>query len=167
MAQCFAQLPLSEAAFQQIFQRTPIMKTCLQLLTIIFSVLALTSCGESTSVKVTVGPSFQEAWLSSDAEGNNRVTSYGANDTVHAKADLVGAEAGTKVEAKMIAVKVDHPDVSPETEVGSFEQTFDGELNRMNFDFSNDGAMPSGSYRIDLRIDGADATSLPFTIPAG
>ena len=142
------------------------MKTYLQLLALIFSVFALTSCGESTTVEITIGPSLQDAWLSSDEDGNNRVTSYGANDTVHAKADLVGAQAGAKVEAKFIAEKVDHPDVAPETEVGKFEHVFDGKLNRMNFDFSNDAAMPSGTYRVDLRIDGGDATSLPFTIPA-
>ena len=142
------------------------MKTKLQLLASIASMFALLGCGDSGVVTVTTGPSFQDAWLSSDADGNNHVTSFGPNDTIHVKADLIGAEAGAKVEATLVAEKVDHPDVAPETEVGKFEHVFDGKLNRMNFDFSNDGAMPSGSYRVDLRIDGGIATSLPFTIPA-
>lgn len=122
----------------------------------------ITGCGES--VKVTVGteaePRLQDAWLSSDDAGQNRVTTYGATDTVHAKADLVGAPAGTEVMATLIAIKVDHPDVAANTEIGSFKQAFDGKLNRMNFDFSNDGPMPSGSYKVDVSIVGQPATSL-------
>ena len=123
--------------------------------------------GDTAAVSSATGPSFQDAWLSSDKEGESRVTTYQPSDTVFVKADLVGAPAGTEVTASLIAVKVDHPDVPRDTEIGAFTQKFDGTLNRMNFDFSNDGPMPSGSYQVDLSIAGKPAETLPFTIPPG
>jgi len=121
-------------------------------------------CGDAVQVTVQTGPSLQDAWLSSDKEGENRVTTYQPTDTVFVKADLVGAEAGTEVAAAFVAVEVDHPEVPPNTEIGAFTQKFDGTLNRMNFEFSNDGPMPPGSYKVNLSIAGQPAKALTFTI---
>ncbi|MCA9159849.1 MAG: hypothetical protein KDA72_16050 [Planctomycetales bacterium] len=131
----------------------------------IFLLLLTSGCGEVANVTVETGPTLQDAWLSSDKEGETHVTTYQPTDTVFVKADLIGAEAGTEVTAKFTAVAVDHPEVPPNTEVGAFTQKFDGTLNRMNFDFSNDGPMPSGSYKVDLSIAGKPAKTLTFTIP--
>lgn len=128
--------------------------------------LCCAGCGDAVKVTVSTSPSFQDAWLAADSAGTERVTSYDPQDTVYVKADLIGAEAGTEVVATLIAVSVDHPDVPADTQVGSFAQKFDGELNRLNFDFANDGPMPAGSYKIDLDIAGSPAVSLPFEIAA-
>ena len=128
--------------------------------------LLFAGCGDAVKVTVSTNPSFQDAWLAADAAGKERVSSYAPQDTVYVKADLIGAAAGTEVVATLIAVSVDHPDVPANTQVGSFAQKFDGELNRLNFDFSNDGPMPAGSYKIDLDIAGSPAVSLPFEIAA-
>ncbi len=137
-----------------------------KFLPFIVAVVLTAGCGDAVKVSVESGPTLQDAWLSSDPDGTSRVTTFGPTDTVHVKADLVHAEAGIEVAAKLVAVKVDHPDVPADTEIGSFQQTYDGKLNRMNFDFSNDGPMPPGSYQVDLSIDGQPAKSLSFTIPA-
>lgn len=123
-------------------------------------------CGDAVKVTVSTGPSFQDAWLAADQAGAERVSRFAPLDTVYVKADLVDAEAGTEVVARLIAVSVNHPDVPANTEVGSFAQKYDGQLNRMNFDFSNDGPMPAGSYKVTLDIAGSPATSLPFQIAA-
>lgn len=132
------------------------------------AVMTLTTigCGDAVKVSVTTGPSFAEAWLASDQAGANRVTEYQPTDTVYVKADLIDAQAGTEVTASFVAVEVDHPDVPANTEIGVFTQKFDGELNRINFDLTNDGPMPPGSYKVDLSISGKLATSLSFTIPS-
>lgn len=129
-------------------------------------ILLLTiGCGDTVKVSVGTGPTFQDAWLSSDKEGETHVTSYGPTDTVFVKADLIGAESGTEVTAKFIAVAVDHPEVPANTEIAAITQKFDGTLNRMNFDLTNDGPMPPGSYKVDLSIAGKPAKTLTFTIP--
>ena len=130
----------------------------------LIALVSLSISGCNVTVEATANPQFQDAWLSSDADGENRVTSYGPEDTVRVKADLVGAASGTKVTAKLVAEKVDHPDVSPNTEIGNFEQVYDGTLNRMNFDFSNDGPMPTGDYRVDLSINADKTKSLNFQV---
>lgn len=127
--------------------------------------LILVGCGDVITVTAEVGPSFQDAWMSSDKEGANRVTSYQPTDTIYVKADLVRVETGTEVAASFVAVKVDHPDVPPNTEIDVFIQKFDGTLNRVNFDISNDGPLPSGSYKIDMSIAGKLTKTLTFTIP--
>lgn len=129
--------------------------------------LMMVGCGDAVQVSVQNGPSFQDAWLAADQAGDQHVSSYAPTDTVYVKADLVGAEIGTKVLATLIAVNVDHPDVPANTEVGSFTQEYDGQLNRMNFDFSNDGPLPAGRYQVDLAISGTLSTSLPFEVAAG
>ncbi|MFK7821438.1 MAG: hypothetical protein AB8G99_22170 [Planctomycetaceae bacterium] len=131
---------------------------------LVIVVCVVAGCGEQVKVTVHTEPRLRDAWLSSDAAGESRVTSYAPTDTVHAKADLVDAPVGTEVVAKLVAVEVDHPDVAGNTEIGSFKQVYDGKLNRMNFEFSNDGPMPSGSYKVELSIPGQSATSLPITI---
>lgn len=127
--------------------------------------LVVVGCGDVVKVTAEFGPSIQDAWLSSDKEGANRVTSYQPTDTVYVKADLVRVETGAEIAASFVAVKVEHPDVQPNTEIGVFTQKFDGTLNRINFDLSNDGPMPSGSYKVDLSIAGKLTKTLTFTIP--
>lgn len=126
--------------------------------------LVVVGCGDVVKVTAETGPAFQDAWLSSDKDGANRVTSFQPTDTVYVKADLVRVETGTEVAASFVAVKVDHPDVPPNTEIGAFTQKFDGTLNRINFDMSNDGPMPSGSYNVNLSIAGKFMKTLTFTI---
>ncbi|MCR9201117.1 MAG: hypothetical protein NXI04_20955 [Planctomycetaceae bacterium] len=141
------------------------MRLPITVLSLLFPLL-FAGCGDAVQVTVSTNPSFQDAWLAADPAGDERVSSYAPLDTVYVKADLVGAAAGTEVVARLIAVSVDHPDVPANTEVGSFAQKFDGELNRLNFDFSNDGPMPAGSYQVALDIAGSPAASLPFQIAA-
>ena len=129
------------------------------------SAFLVAGCGDTVKVEATAGPRIHDAWLSSDKEGENRVTAYGSNDVIHVKADLADAKKGAVTTAKLIATQVDHPQVPPDTQVASFDQTYDGTLNRMNFDFTNDGPLPSGSYRVELSLDGKPAETLKFTIP--
>lgn len=122
------------------------------------AVLAVTAlaCGFSASTA-----NFQQAYMAYDSAGTQATTVYGPEDVFYAIVDLANAPDSTEVRAVWTAVNVTGE--SPNTLIDEVSiQSGDAVL---TFDLANTGMLwPSGSYKVDLYLNGELETTLNFQV---
>jgi hypothetical protein len=95
-----------------------------------------------------------------DSAGDQPTTIFGQNDVLYAVVQLTNAPDDTVVKAIWIAVDVEG--VDPDFQIEETElETGSGEL---YFELSNTSPWPTGSYRVDLYLNGEMNQSLSFII---
>lgn len=128
-------------------------------LPIIFAIVVLAisvlACGGSFSTA-----KINDAWLSSDAEGSNRTTTFAQSDTMNLFVDLANAPDDTDVKVSWIAV--DAEGVDPNYVIN--ETNYASGTGNVHFDLSNDNLWPTGSYKADIYLNGTLDRSLPFEV---
>jgi hypothetical protein len=103
---------------------------------------------------------FADAYMSSDADGNTRTTTYPQDATFYAIAELANAPDDTVVRAVWTAVNAEGE--APNTLLDDVSFTSgDGTI---IFDLTNDLLWPLGEYRVDLYINDELKTSLDFQV---
>ncbi len=113
----------------------------------LFAALAvlLSACSVSFST-ANIG----DAWLATDEEGNNRVTTFRQDETVfYAKVRLQNAPDGTRTKGVWRAVEVQG--VEPDFKIG--ETTLESSSAILTFKLSNEGFWPIGRYQLELYLN--------------
>ena len=119
-------------------------------------VLAASACGMAEYSSAYIA----DAWLSSDEAGENRTTTFGADATFYAKADLESAPEGTLVEGSWVEVEAEGQEPNYEIDRTPLETG----SNRLNFSLAMPNPWPLGAYAFDLYLDGALDRRLDFTV---
>jgi len=105
---------------------------------------------------------FDDAFMSTDAEGNQRTTTYGQGDIFYAIVDLANAPDDTELRAEWFAVNAEG------TEPNFFitEASIQSGDDRITFDLTNEAGFlwPNGSYRVDLYLNDELDRSLEFSV---
>ena len=123
------------------------------VLALVALAVSILACGFSTA-------NIGDAWLSTDAEGSNRVTVFSQNDTMNLFIDLKNAPDDTELKVAWIAVNAEGVDPNyllNETNFTSSDDT-------VHFDLSNDNLWPVGSYKVDVYLNGTLDRSLTFEV---
>ena len=125
------------------------------LLAIVALAVSILACGGSIST-ANIG----DAWLSSDAEGNNRTTTFSQSDVMNLFIDLKNAPDDTELKVTWIAVNADG--VDPNFVIN--ESSYTSGDDRIHFDLSNDSLWPVGSYKADIYLNGELDRTLTFEV---
>jgi hypothetical protein len=125
------------------------------LLTIVALVVSILACGGSIST-ANIG----DAWLSTDAEGNNRTTTFTQSDVMNLLIELQNAPDDTELKVTWVAVNADGVDPNFVINESSYKSGDDTVL----FDLSNDDLWPVGSYKADIYLNGILDRSLTFEV---
>ncbi|MFN2148061.1 MAG: hypothetical protein ACK2T2_06680 [Anaerolineales bacterium] len=131
------------------------MKSRTLSLTLIFTalLLVLVACSFSTA-------RIEDAWMSSDAEGSNRTTTFSQDAVFYAQVDLRNAPDDTQLKASWIAVQAEGADPNFVIQ----ETDFTTGSGMVNFELSNTNLWPTGSYKVDIYMNGELAKTLEFTV---
>ena len=128
-------------------------------LPILLAILALAvsalACGGSVS-SANIG----DAWLSTDAEGSNRTTTFSQSDTINLFVDLRNAPDDTELKVAWIAVNAEGIDPNYLLNETNFTSSDDV----VHFDLINDNLWPVGSYKVDVYLNGSLDRSLTFEV---
>ena len=126
-------------------------------LSIVLALAALTvsilACGFSTA-------NIGDAWLSNDAEGDNRATVFSQEDTMNLFVELNNAPDDTELKVAWIAVSAEGVDPNYLLNETNFTSSDDV----VHFDLSNDNLWPVGSYKADVYLNGTLDRSLTFEV---
>jgi len=118
-------------------------------------IVAVLACGGSFSTA-----NIADAWLSTDEEGNNRTTVFGQSDTFNLFVDLRNAPDDTNLKASWIAVNADGVDANSVV----YESEYTSSDDTIRFFLSNDQLWPTGSYKVDVYLNGTLERSLEFQV---
>lgn len=122
------------------------------LIAIVASMLA---CGGSFSTA-----NIADAWTSADPDGNSRTTVYAQDSIFYAQVDLKNAPDDTALKAVWTAVSVQ--DTEPNLLINETEFTSGDGL--VYFELSNDNLWPTGSYKVDIYLNGELTKTLEFEV---
>jgi hypothetical protein len=125
------------------------------LLAIVALAISILACGGSVST-ANIG----EAWLSNDAEGDNRTTTFSQSDVMNLFIDLKNAPADTELKVIWTAVNADG--VEPNFVIN--ESSYTSGSDTIHFDLSNDNLWPVGSYKADIYLNGELDRTLTFEV---
>ena len=125
------------------------------LLAIVALAVSILACGGSIST-ANIG----DAWLSNDAEGNNRTTTFSQSDVMNLFIELRNAPDDTELKVTWIAVQAEG--VDPNFVIN--ESSYTSGDDTVHFDLSNDNLWPVGSYKADIYLNGTLDRSLAFEI---
>lgn len=125
------------------------------VLVILTAVLPALACGGSFSTA-----SIGNTWMASDIEGNNRTTIFSPEDDFYAFVELQNAPDDTQLKAVWTAVNA--ADTEPNLVINETEFTSGDSL--VYFQLFNDQLWPSGTYKVDIYLNGALATSMTFEV---
>ena len=122
-----------------------------------FSVLMLVTlaCGFSASTA-----NIKDAFLASDSEGNNKVTSFGQGDTFYCIVELANAPSDTAVKAIWYAVEAQG--VDPNKQIN--ETNITNGSGTLYFKLSNDQNWPVGKYKVEIYLNGTLDKTLEFEV---
>jgi hypothetical protein len=123
---------------------------------ILVIVVTLLACGGSFSTA-----SIDSAILSSDEEGAQETTVFAPEDTFYCIVTLANAPDDTTVKAVWTAVDVEGEE--PDSLIDETETTSDGN-NILTFNLTLDDLWPSGTYKVDLYLNGTLDRSLEFEV---
>ena len=125
------------------------------LLAIVALTVSILACGGSIST-ANIG----DAWLSTDAEGSNRTTTFSQSDIMNLFIDLKNAPDDTELKVNWIAVNAEGLD--PNYLIN--ESNYTSGDDTVHFDLTNDMLWPVGSYKADVYLNGALDRSLTFEV---
>ncbi|MBV6395478.1 MAG: hypothetical protein HFACDABA_01054 [Anaerolineales bacterium] len=137
------------------------MKT--RTLPILLAIVALVSASLACAIGGEL--SLSNARASFDQEGKQATTTFSPNDTVYVVADLSNAPLGTVVTSKWFALNAEGMapnELIDEADINVNEDNFSGTV---YFYFPPSAPWPSGSYAVELYLNGALTTSVTFSVP--
>lgn len=137
------------------------MKT--RYLPIMLAIVSLVSASLACAIGGEL--SLSNARASFDQDGKQVTSTFSPNDTVYVVADLANAPLGTVVTSKWFAVNAEG--MSPnelidEADINVNQDNFSGTV---YFYFPPSTPWPSGSYAVELYLNGTLTTSVTFSVP--
>lgn len=135
-----------------------ISRICMILFLAATAVLA--ACGGDGEVSFSTA-NIQDAFLAKDEEGNEKTTTFAADDTFYAIVDLANAPDETEVRATWTAVDVGSA-AEPNTMLD--EATLTTGSGTLTFDMSNTTPWPAGEYKVDLYLNDELDRTLEFVV---
>ncbi len=129
----------------------------------LLGVLAIVLAGLACSQFQTT-PTLSNIRMATDDTGKTSTTSYSPGNEFFVFADLSGIKVGSVIEAKWYAVNAQGVDAN--SELNTSDYTYESGVNYVYFQLSTtDGSdWPTGSYRVDLYLDGAKVGEQSFTV---
>ena len=118
-------------------------------------ILATLACSFSASTA-----NIKDAYLATDPDGANPTDSFTQDQTFYLLVDLANAPDDTVLKASWIAAQVEG--VEPGYVIDEVEITTG--LPVVTFDLSNDNLWPTGSYQVDLFLNGELDQSVNFEV---
>ncbi len=109
-------------------------------------------------------PTVSNIRMTTDSTGKTPTSSYAPGDEFYVFADLSGIKVGSVIEAKWYAVNASG--VEANSELNTSNYTYESGVGFVYFQLStNDGSdWPSGSYRVELYLDGTKVGEQGFTV---
>ncbi len=109
-------------------------------------------------------PTVSNIRMTTDDTGKTQTSTYAPSDKFYVFADLSGIKVGSVIEAKWYAVSV--AGVDPNSEINTSDYTYESGIGFVYFQLSkSDGSdWPSGSYRVELYLDGTKVGEQGFTV---
>lgn len=109
-------------------------------------------------------PAISNVRMTTDDNGATSTTSYSPGDAFYVFADLTGLKAGSVVEAKWYVINASG--VEGNSEINTSDYTYALGIHLVYFKLTtNDGGdWPSGSYKVELYLDGVLAGGQTFTV---
>ena len=101
-----------------------------------------------------------EAWMSTDEAGDQRTSVFAQDQIFYVQVDLQNAPDDTTLKAVWTAVDVQ--DTDPNLVITETEFVTGSGL--INFNLSNDSLWPTGTYKVDIYMNGGLATTVTFTV---
>ena len=101
-----------------------------------------------------------EAWMSTDEAGDQRTSVFAQDQIFYVQVDLQNAPDDTTLKAVWTAVDVQ--DTDPNLVITETE--FVTGSGMINFNLSNDSLWPTGTYKVDIYMNGELATTVTFTV---
>lgn len=130
---------------------------------IVFAVVAILAatlaCGSLSTT-----PTVSNIRMTTDNTGKTPTSSYGPSDKFYVFADLSGIKVGSIVEAKWYAVNA--AGVQANSEINTSDYTYQSGVGFVYFQLSNSdtGIWPTGSYRVEIYLDGTKVGEQGFTV---
>ena len=118
-------------------------------------ILASLACSFSASTA-----NIKDAYLAADPDGEQHTEVFTTDQIFYLLVDLANAPDDTVLKAIWIAVEVE--DVEPDFVIDEVEITTG--LPVVTFDLSNDYLWPTGTYKVDLYLNGDLDQSLEFEV---
>lgn len=109
--------------------------------------------------------SLSNARAARDQEGAQTTSTFSPNDTVYIVADLSNAPLGTVVASKWFAVNVAGMQPNELIDEGDINVNEDNFSGTVYFYFPPSNPWPSGTYAVELYLNGALTTSVTFSVP--
>ena len=128
-------------------------------LPILFALLALLLANLACEASASTA-NIADVWMSADEAGDQRVTSYAQDAVFYAQVDLKNAPDDTALKAVWTAVDVQ--DTDPNLVITETEFTTGSGV--INFNLSNDNIWPTGTYKVDIYMNGELAKTLTFDV---
>jgi hypothetical protein len=112
----------------------------------------------------TTAPTVSNIRMATDQTGKAPTSTYSPGATFYVFADLSGLSKGQVVQAKWYAVSAQG--VEPNAELNTSSYTYETGVGFVSFQLTtNDGSdWPTGSYRVELYLDGAKVGEQGFTV---
>lgn len=109
--------------------------------------------------------SLSNARTSSDQDGKQVTSTFSPTDTVYVVADLSNAPLGTVVTSKWFALDVAGMEPNELIDQGDINVNEDNFSGTVYFFFPPSTPWPSGTYAVELYLNGALTTSVTFSVP--
>ncbi len=109
-------------------------------------------------------PKVSNIRMTTDNTGKTPTSTYAPSDAFYVYADLSGLPKGSVVEAKWYAVNAQG--VDPNMMINTSDYTYESGIGYVYFQLTtSDGTdWPTGSYRVDLYLDGTKVGEQGFTV---
>jgi len=120
-------------------------------------VLASLACGVSTA-------NISNAYMSFDYEGTQETTVYAQDNTFYCIVEVSNAPDDTLVKTVWTAVQVDDETVTPNLFLDETELTIKDNLSSLHFQLSNDYLWPTGTYKVDIYLNGELDRTINFQV---
>jgi len=125
------------------------------LLAVVMLLAAILACSFSASTA-----NIAEAWMAHDEAGEQKTDVFAQDEVFYCKVELANAPDDTMVKASWTAVNVEgeEPNIFlDETELTTGD-------NILTFELSNNGLWPTGSYKVDVYLNGELDQTLAFEV---
>jgi hypothetical protein len=125
------------------------------LLAVVMLLAAILACSFSASTA-----NIAEAWMARDEAGEQKTDVFAQDEVFYCKVELANAPDDTMVKASWTAVNVEgeEPNIFlDETELTTGD-------NILTFELSNNGLWPTGSYKVDVYLNGELDQTLAFEV---
>jgi hypothetical protein len=129
------------------------------ILSVIVLVFAVIACA---GIETT--PTVSNTRMTTDDTGETPTSTYAPGDDFFVFADLAGIEVGSLIQSRWYAQDVQ--DVDPNSEINISDYTYEAGIGYVYFQLSTSdgGDWPTGSYRVELYLDGAKVGEQGFAV---